>query len=43
MPLFTVTMNSNRSTKEKTAFPEPSTLQALLLDISCTTRRTEEI
>jgi hypothetical protein len=33
MPLFTVTMKSNRSTNEKTAFPEPSTLQASLLDI----------
>ena len=33
MPLFTVTMKSNGSTYEKTAFPEPSMLQALLLDI----------
>lgn len=32
MPLFTVTMKSDCSTARKTAFPEPSTLQALLLD-----------
>jgi hypothetical protein len=37
MPLFTVTMKSNGSTSEKDAFPGPSTLQALLLDIQRTT------
>ena len=37
MPFFTVTMKSNGSTSEKNAFPEPSTLQASLLDIQRTT------
>ena len=37
MPLFTVTMKSNGSTNKKTAFPELSMLQALLLDIQRTT------
>ena len=32
MPLFTVTIKFNGSTNEKAAFPEPSTLQASLLD-----------
>jgi hypothetical protein len=36
MPLFTVTMKSNRSTR-KTASPGLSTLQALLRDIQRTT------
>jgi len=32
MPLFTVTIKSNGQPSRRTAFPEPSTLQASLLD-----------